>query len=86
MIQQLKKLCKSAALGAIAFYRYGISPYLPRRCRYEPTCSAYAAESIKRFGAMKGGALALKRIGRCHPFSKHGFYDPVPDNSPAKSD
>ncbi|MBC8212573.1 MAG: membrane protein insertion efficiency factor YidD [Gammaproteobacteria bacterium] len=61
----------------IRFYRYAISPFLPSRCRYLPTCSEYAIEAIDRFGTIKGGWLALKRIFSCHPWGKSG-YDPVP--------
>lgn len=64
-------------LVPIRFYRYIISPLIPARCRYLPTCSAYAEEAVQRFGFFHGGLLALKRISRCHPFGKHG-YDPVP--------
>ena len=69
---------KRIALAAIAAYRRLISPALPRRCRYEPTCSAYAIESIRRFGAARGLLLTSWRLLRCNPFS-HGGFDPVPD-------
>lgn len=59
-------------------YRYLISPFIPSRCRYHPTCSNYAHEALLRHGAIKGSLLALKRICRCHPWGKSG-YDPVPD-------
>ena len=65
-------------LGMIRFYRNHISPGLPPRCRFIPTCSQYAAEAIEKYGAAKGGWLALKRFLRCHPFYKGDFYDPVP--------
>lgn len=61
----------------IRIYRKGISPFTPPACRYTPTCSAYAEEAITRFGAWKGGWLAVRRILRCHPFGSSG-YDPVP--------
>ena len=64
-------------LRAIRFYQRKISPGLPPRCRYIPTCSQYAVEAIEKYGALKGGWMALKRILRCHPFHKGG-YDPVP--------
>ena len=64
-------------LFLIRFYKQAISPYLPNACRFEPTCSEYAAEAIKKYGALKGGGLALWRILRCNPFCKGG-YDPVP--------
>ena len=64
-------------LGLIQFYRYAISPLIPPRCRYTPTCSQYALEAIQKYGAVKGGWLAAKRIARCHPWGGHG-HDPVP--------
>jgi hypothetical protein len=69
---------KRFLLAAIAAYRRWATPYLPRRCRYEPTCSAYAVQSIGRFGAARGLLLASWRLLRCNPFS-HGGFDPVPD-------
>ena len=64
-------------LALIAFYRSCISPLLPPACRYTPTCSQYAKEAITKYGAFKGGWLALKRILRCNPWGGSG-YDPVP--------
>jgi putative membrane protein insertion efficiency factor len=69
---------KRALLAPIAAYQRWVSPSLPRRCRYEPTCSAYAAQSIRRFGVLRGFPLASWRLLRCNPFS-HGGFDPVPD-------
>jgi len=69
---------KRALLATIAAYQRHVSPSLPRRCRYEPTCSAYAVESIGRFGVLRGALLAAWRLLRCNPFS-HGGFDPVPD-------
>jgi putative membrane protein insertion efficiency factor len=66
-----------ALVAVVEFYRRFISPLKPATCRFYPTCSAYALEAIKKYGAVKGGWLALKRIGRCHPFNPGG-YDPVP--------
>jgi len=68
---------KRFLLALIGAYRRWISPAFPRRCKYEPTCSAYAAESIRRFGAARGLLLAAWRLLRCNPFS-HGGFDPVP--------
>ena len=64
-------------LAVIEGYRLVLSPLLGHFCRYHPTCSAYGAEAIRRHGAARGGWLALRRIGRCHPFHRGG-YDPVP--------
>jgi putative membrane protein insertion efficiency factor len=69
---------KRALLAVIGAYQRRISPAFPRRCRYEPTCSSYAAESIARFGAGRGTLLATWRVLRCNPFS-HGGFDPVPE-------
>ena len=66
-------------LGLILMYQLTLSPWLGRDCRYMPTCSAYAAEAIRRFGPRRGAWLALKRVGRCHPWGGAG-YDPVPDS------
>ena len=60
----------------ILVYRRVISPALPRRCKYEPTCSAYALGALQEFGILRGLVLATWRVLRCNPFS-HGGYDPV---------
>ena len=65
-------------LRAIRFYQRRISPGLPPRCRFIPTCSQYAVQAIDKYGAAKGSWLALKRFLRCHPFYKGDMYDPVP--------
>jgi putative membrane protein insertion efficiency factor len=67
-------------LSAIRFYRRAISPFTPPSCRFAPTCSAYAEEAVTRYGARKGGGMALRRLLRCHPFGGRGF-DPVPGAS-----
>lgn len=71
---------KALLLALIRFYRAGISPLRPPCCRFIPTCSAYALEAIEKYGAWKGGRLALGRILRCHPFHRQDSiqYDPVP--------
>ena len=69
---------KGVFLFLIRFYQRWISPYLPRRCRFIPTCSQYALEAIQKYGAWKGGWLAFKRLMRCNPFNRGDFYDPVP--------
>lgn len=73
----LCRLPKQCLLGLLWLYQNGISPYIGPHCRYMPTCSEYAKEAIQRYGALKGGFLAVKRLLRCNPFSKGG-YDPVP--------
>ncbi|MBQ1282105.1 MAG: membrane protein insertion efficiency factor YidD [Oscillospiraceae bacterium] len=69
---------KTLLLKLIRFYQKAISPLFPSRCRFRPTCSQYAFEAIEKYGAGKGGLLALKRILRCHPFNHDDYYDPVP--------
>jgi putative membrane protein insertion efficiency factor len=63
---------------AIKVYRLTLSPFLGRQCRYEPTCSVYAEQALRRFGVRRGAWLAVKRLGRCHPWGGSG-YDPVPE-------
>ena len=69
---------KRMLLALIRFYQKHISPAFPPRCRFTPTCSQYALEAITKYGAAKGGWLALKRLFRCHPFHKGDYFDPVP--------
>jgi len=64
-------------LALIAGYRRWVSPLLSPRCRFVPSCSAYAAEAIGQYGAARGSLLAIRRLGRCHPWHRGG-YDPVP--------
>lgn len=68
---------KRVLIGMVKFYRANISPKKPPTCRFTPTCSAYAIEALETHGAIKGTALTIWRILRCHPFCKGG-YDPVP--------
>ena len=63
----MNTLLSKLILTLIRFYQYCISPLIPPRCRYTPTCSQYAVEAVKKYGAFKGGWLAIKRIARCHP-------------------
>ncbi len=71
------KLVAEIFLLPIRFYKMCISPLLPPSCRYTPTCSVYAMIAIRKYGVLKGGWLAFKRILRCHPWGGSG-YDPVP--------
>jgi putative membrane protein insertion efficiency factor len=75
-----------ALKAPVLVYRFAISPYLGPNCRFQPTCSAYALEALDRHGPVRGTALALRRLSRCHPISWLGGasgYDPVPDARPA---
>ncbi|MEA2373436.1 MAG: uncharacterized protein QOH12_3830 [Solirubrobacteraceae bacterium] len=67
---------RAVALGAIAAYQRVISPLTPRHCKYEPTCSRYAAQAVRDFGILRGLLLSGWRLLRCNPFS-HGGFDPV---------
>ena len=71
---------KTVLLALIRFYRSCISPMRPPCCRFIPTCSEYALEAVEKYGALKGGWLALRRISKCHPFHRQKSieYDPVP--------
>jgi hypothetical protein len=71
---------KRILIGLIRFYQKAISPMRPPCCRFIPTCSAYAVEAVEKYGAWKGGWLALRRVLRCNPFHRQKSiqYDPVP--------
>lgn len=64
--------------GLIRVYSGAISTFLPRSCRFYPSCSAYAAQALTEHGALRGSILAVRRIARCHPFHKGSAHDPVP--------
>jgi hypothetical protein len=70
------KIAQRVGIGLIIFYQKCISPLIPPRCRFYPTCSEYTLQAIKRYGLAKGIWLGMKRIVRCHPFGQGG-YDPV---------
>jgi putative membrane protein insertion efficiency factor len=63
--------------GLIRLYQWTLSPLLGPKCRFYPSCSHYALEAVGRYGVLRGGWLAVKRIGRCHPWHPGGI-DPVP--------
>jgi putative membrane protein insertion efficiency factor len=73
----LKSLAARPLIWLVRGYQLCISPFLPPSCRFHPTCSCYAIEALERHGVLKGGWLALRRIGRCHPWNPGG-HDPVP--------
>ena len=68
---------KSFLIGVVKAYQWLLRPWWGSRCRFTPTCSDYAVESLDRHGALKGGWLTAKRLSRCHPWCEGGF-DPVP--------
>jgi putative membrane protein insertion efficiency factor len=76
--EALRRLCSRGLIAVFKFYQVAISPWLGGRCRYLPTCSAYAIEAVERFGPIRGARLALSRLARCHPWGSSG-YDPVPE-------
>lgn len=69
-------------IALVRGYRFLLSPWLGRQCRFEPTCSAYAIEALETHGALRGSALTVARLARCHPFCDGG-HDPVPPRTPA---
>lgn len=69
---------KAVLLALIRLYQLTLSRALPPTCRFEPSCSQYGYQAIERFGALRGGWMAVKRLARCHPFNPGG-YDPVPE-------
>ena len=69
---------RRVVVAPILAYQRLVSPALGRRCKYEPTCSAYAVDAVERFGVARGALLAAWRLLRCNPFS-HGGFDPIPD-------
>ncbi|MDD5248100.1 MAG: membrane protein insertion efficiency factor YidD [Rhodocyclaceae bacterium] len=73
----MKFLFAAPFIALVRIYQYAVSPLLGRNCRFEPTCSEFAVEALRRHGAVKGIWLATRRLGRCHPWHPGG-YDPVP--------
>jgi len=72
----MRRFAQFVVLGILRAYKWCISPALPPACRFVPTCSEYAMEAVERYGALRGGVMALARLLRCHPFVRGG-YDPV---------
>jgi uncharacterized protein len=84
MAEILRRVAVTALSAPILAYRYMLSPLLPRSCRYEPSCSAYALEALAELGPIRGSWLVLHRLARCHPFEFLGGgsgHDPVPRRS-----
>ncbi len=71
-----EKIIRKGVLSSITFYKKGISPFLPRSCRFYPTCSEYMFQSVENYGVVHGVKAGMKRIIKCHPFHPGG-YDPV---------
>jgi len=74
--RRIARVARGVAIAPIVIYQRLISPAIPRRCKYEPTCSRYAVEAIREFGILRGPVLAAWRLLRCNPWS-YGGYDPV---------
>ena len=72
----LNRFFSAIIIVIVRIYQYGISPYFPDACRYQPTCSQYMVDSIKEWGVLKGTWLGLRGLSRCHPWGGHGW-DPV---------
>jgi putative membrane protein insertion efficiency factor len=77
VLNAISKLLAWPLLALVWLYRMLISPWLGANCRFQPTCSEYAMQALREHGAFRGTVLAVKRIGRCHPWGGSG-YDPVP--------
>jgi len=82
-LNKVTKILAIPFIWLVRFYQAAISPYTPSSCRYSPTCSAYTLEALQKHGIFKGGWLAIKRIGSCHPWGGSG-YDPVPEKKEIK--
>jgi len=78
-------MARSILLGLIRLYQKTFSRWLPPSCRFVPSCSQYGYEAVARYGVLRGGWLAIKRVARCHPFNPGG-YDPVPVPDEEKED
>ena len=72
---------RKLAIASIRVYQYAISPMMASHCRFYPSCSQYAREAVERYGAWRGGGLAIRRLLRCHPWHEGGI-DPVPELPP----
>lgn len=75
LLSALYRAPRLVLVGVVRLYQGAVSPWLPATCRYTPTCSEYAVQALRRYGALRGSVLAVWRIARCHPWGGHG-YDP----------
>jgi uncharacterized protein len=75
-MSNMNQFAKVVMLDLLRAYKWAVSPIFPPACRYVPTCSEYAMEAVERYGAVRGGLMAVLRLLRCHPFARGG-YDPV---------
>ena len=73
----MNKIIASFFILLIKIYQICLSPFLGKNCRFNPTCSVYTTEAITKYGVIKGSYLAVRRLIKCHPFSKSDYYDPV---------
>ena len=80
-----KNIFREICIGSIKIYQRVLSPFLPHSCRYHPSCSQYALQSIDEFGVWRGGFRALKRLARCHPWGGSGL-DPVHGHEESKQE
>lgn len=71
-------MMRRAVIALVRAYQYILSPFMGNACRFHPTCSAYMIEAVEKYGVFKGVWLGARRIGRCHPWHKGDFIDPVP--------
>ena len=74
---KISELPRRFGMSCVRVYQWTLSPFIGNRCRFHPTCSQYAVEALEAHGLLKGGVMAARRLGRCHPFHPGGF-DPVP--------
>ena len=73
----MNKIIPSFFIFLIKIYQICLSPFLGKNCRFNPTCSVYTVEAMTKHGALKGSYLSIKRLIKCHPFSKSDYYDPI---------
>lgn len=85
MLRTLFRLPRLLLIGLVRFYQLALSPHLPASCRYTPTCSQYAVQALREYGALKGTVLAVHRVLRCNPWGGHGYDPPRWYTEPAPS-